>query len=97
MFYFLDNSQTLEALGVYQVSDVSVIGSGRNGPSARWVQASSSLMNVLGFVPERGRLILPDNSQQVPTGRPAEPRVLAASLWRDTSIVGTSISIEDFH
>jgi predicted permease len=98
MFYFLDNGHTLEALGVYQVSDVSVMGSGAERTErARWVQASSSLMNVLGFVPERGRLILPDdNHSQVPT-----VVVLSHGYWQrrfggDTSIVGTSISIEGF-
>ena len=98
MFYFLDNSRTLEALGVYQVSNVSVMGSGAERTErVRWVQASASLMTVLGFVPHRGRLILPDdNHSQIPS-----VVVLGHGYWQrryggDPGIVGTSISIEGF-
>src|SRR5919199_5294534 len=99
MFYFLDRGHTLENLGVYQLSDVTVLGdaSGSRPERVRWVQASASLFNVLGFVPERGRLLVPDdNHAELPT-----VVVLGHGFWRrrfgsDPKIVGRTINVEGF-
>jgi hypothetical protein len=101
MFYFLERGHSLENLGVYQVSDVTVLGTGgavADRPErVRWAQASASLFSVLGFQPSRGRLfVADDNHSQLPT-----VVVLSHGYWTrrfgsSPDIVGQSINVEGF-
>jgi putative ABC transport system permease protein len=99
MFYFLERGHTLENVGVYNLPDVTVLpgGSGDRPERVRLVQASASLFNVLGFVPERGRLLVPDdNHAELPT-----VVVLGHAFWQrrfggDPSVVGRKINVEGF-
>ncbi|HEX7938372.1 MAG TPA: ABC transporter permease, partial [Gemmatimonadaceae bacterium] len=99
MFYFLDQGHTMENIGVFQVSSVTVTGAKPSDAPERvhWVQTSASLLDVLGFQPERGRLLVPDdNHNQIPA-----VAVLSYGYWSrrygsDPSVIGTSMSIEGF-
>lgn len=97
MFYFLERGRTLENLGVYQMSDVTVLGSGAGDRSerVRWIRTSASLLHVLGFVPARGRLLTSDDN------RNAAPSVVLLShdYWLrryggDTSMIGRQLNVE---
>src|ERR1051325_11280074 len=64
MFYFLERGHSLENLGVYQLSDVTVLGSGSGADRperVRWAQVSARLFDVLfaapGSGPPRGGLL----------------------------------------
>jgi putative ABC transport system permease protein len=98
MYYFVGKGHSLDAIGVYQVSDVTVLGSnGTQAERVRWARVSASLLNVLGFRPEKGRLITADdNHSQLPT-----IVLLAHSFWArrfgsDRRIIGKTINIEGF-
>jgi putative ABC transport system permease protein len=99
MFYFLERGHTLDDLGVYQLFDVTVLpgGSGGRPERVRMVQASASLFNVLGVVPERGRpLVADDNHAEQPT-----VVVLGHGFWQrrfagDPTVVGRKINVEGF-
>lgn len=99
MFYFLESGRTLENLGVYQFSDVTVLGdgSGERPERVRWARASASLFEVLGFVPHRGRLILRDDNR---SPRPTVV-VLGHGFWQrrfagDANVIGRSINVEGY-
>jgi putative ABC transport system permease protein len=97
MFYFLDQGRTLEDLGVYQTSDVTVTGRspGERSERARSARASASLLDVLGFVPAHGRLLtFDDNRSEVPG-----VVVLGHDYWMrrfggDAAVIGRRIDIE---
>jgi len=101
MFYFLERGHSLENLGVYQLSDVTVLGTGgavADRPErVRWAQASASLFSVLGFQPSRGRLfVADDNHSQQPT-----IVVLSHGYWTRRfgsapDVVGQVINVEGF-
>jgi predicted permease len=99
MFYFLERGRTLENLGVYQYSSVTVLGetAETRAERARLVRASASLFEVLGFLPVQGRLIQrTDNSEAQAT-----VVVLSHGFWQRrfggaADIVGRSIRIEGF-
>jgi putative ABC transport system permease protein len=100
MYYFLEQGHSLTKLGVYQMSDITVLGGGGAGTRperVHWVQASASLLSVLGFRPERGRLLTADDN------RGAAPTVVMLShgYWArrfgsDPDVVGKTIDIEGF-
>jgi putative ABC transport system permease protein len=99
MFYFLERGRTLENLGVYQLSDVTVLGQGadRQPERVRMVQTSASLFDVLGFLPARGRLLLADDNR---SQRPMVV-VLSHGFWArrfasDSGVVGRTIDLEGF-
>ena len=99
MFYFLARGHALENLGVYQTSDVTVLG---DSPGARpervhMVQTSASLFDVLGFTPEIGRPLVPDdNHSELPT-----VVVLSHGYWQrrfagDRNVLGRKIDLDGF-
>jgi putative ABC transport system permease protein len=97
MFYFLERGQTLQNIGLYQTSEATVLGSGtgERPERARWVSASASLFDVLGFVPARGRLFTADDNRS----RQPQVVVLGDAYWRrrfggDPGIVGSQINVE---
>ena len=98
-FYFKDNSRSIEDIGVYQNSEVTVGGDAGNHPAerARAAQASAGLFRVLGITPLYGRNIeLDDNRAELPT-----VVVLGHGYWQrrfggDPGIVGRAIDIEGF-
>ena len=97
MFYFLDRGRTLENLAVYNTYDVTLLG---NGPDerperVRWVSTHANLFNVLGFTPQLGRLLVPDDNTQ----RRASVAVISDGLWKrrfggDRGVIGSTINIE---
>lgn len=97
MFYILEQSQAFENLGVYQTSEVTLLGgsSDQRPERVRSVMTSASLFDVLGFAPQIGRLLIAaDNREQRP-----RVAVISDGLWRrrfgaDPAIVGRSINIE---
>jgi predicted permease len=98
MFYFLQSGHSLENLGVYQSSDVTVLGGGAERPErVRWVQASASLFDVLGFRPALGRLLVADDNH---SRRPTVV-VLSHGYWTRHfgaagDVVGKAIDVEGF-
>jgi putative ABC transport system permease protein len=97
MYYFLERGHTLENLGVYNTFDVTVLpdGSGGRPERVRWAQASASLLDVLGFVPQHGRLLHADDN------RLHTPAVvlLGHGFWQrrfggDPSVVGRKLNVE---
>lgn len=98
MFYFKDQARGLEDLGLYQLGEATVLGD--NGAPAERVSSanvSSTLLNVLGFRPAAGRLLVPDDN--VPEN--AQVVVLGYDYWvrrfgGDRGIVGKTIPIEGF-
>lgn len=99
MFYFLESGHTLENLGVYQLSDATVLGSadGERPERVRWAQVSASLFDVLGFTPILGRpLLSDDNHAELPT-----VVLLSHGFWTrryggDPAVVGRVINVEGF-
>jgi predicted permease len=99
MFYFKEQSRTLEDLGVYRTALVTVMGDGTEHQAERasTAMATASLFTVLGVRPERGRLLLPDDN------RPELFTVglLSHGYWErrfgaDPSIVGRKLDVEGF-
>ena len=97
MFYFLERGRSLENLGVYQMSEATVLGSGtgERPERVRWVSASASLFDVLGFAPSLGTLF----SAQENRSRTPQVVVLSDGFWRrrfgaDPGIVGRAIDVE---
>lgn len=99
MFYFLGRGHTLSKLGLYQLSDVTAMGSGGTERSERIraAQASASLFDVLAFHPQLGRLLtVADNESQQPT-----VVVLGNGYWTrrfgaDPGVVGKTIDLEGY-
>lgn len=97
MFYFLERGRTLENMGVYMIDEASVLPSraAERAERVRSASVSASLFDVLGFVPERGRLFVPDdNHNSTP-----QVAVLSHGFWErrfgaDPGVIGTSISVE---
>lgn len=99
MYYFLDHGRTLSKLGVYQLSDVTAIGSGGSDHSerVRSAMASASLFDVLAFKPQLGRLITAaDNESEQPTVAVLGHGYWARRFGADPSIVGKTIDIEGY-
>jgi putative ABC transport system permease protein len=99
MFYFLAEGRTFDNLGVYQLSDVTVLGASaeRRAERVRMVQSSASLLQVLGFTPEHGRLLVADDNRE---RRPLVV-VLGHDYWSrrfggDRSVIGRPISLEGY-
>jgi putative ABC transport system permease protein len=97
MYYFKQHSTSIEDIGVYQRTEVTVGSNGGDRPAerARAVMTSPSLFSVLGVVPELGRLLLPDDSR---SRRPAVV-VLGHDYWTqrfggDGQLVGKTIDVE---
>jgi putative ABC transport system permease protein len=99
MFYFLERGRTLENLGVYQVSDVTVATDGpEDRPERlRWVSASASLLEVLGFVPDRGRLIVrDDNHAAIPTVVVLSNEFAQRRFGGADAAIGKTLRVEGF-
>jgi predicted permease len=86
-------------MGVYQVSDVTVLPSapGQQPERANWVKSSASMFNVLGFSPAAGQLFLKEDNHQ----RQPQVVVLSHRYWMrrfggDAGVIGRSLSIEGF-
>ena len=99
MFYFKQQSRTLEDLSVYRTDIATVRGDGSAHQAERVPTAlvSASLFGVLGIVPERGRLLVPDDN------RPELFTVglLSHGYWLrrfggDPAIVGKTIDVAGF-
>jgi putative ABC transport system permease protein len=99
MFYFKEQSHTLEDLGEYRVILATVMGDGteHQAERVRAALATASLFNVLGITPERGRLLVADDN------RPELFTVglLSHGLWLrrfggDPAVVGKTIDIDGF-
>ncbi|HYC53176.1 MAG TPA: ABC transporter permease [Gemmatimonadaceae bacterium] len=96
MFYILREGRTFENLAVYNTSEVTLLGAGDLRPErVRSVSTSASLFDVLGFVPQHGRVILKEENS---ARRPAVA-VLGHGLWQrrygsDPGVVGRTINIE---
>jgi len=96
MFYFKQNARVLEDLGVYHLGELTLTGEG-GAPAERisFADASSTLLNVLGFRPYIGRLITPQDN----VSREWQVGVLGYEFWMsrfggDRSIVGKTIPVE---
>ena len=99
MFYFKQQSRTLEDLAVFRTDRATVRGDGSAHEAERVPTAfvSSTLFGVLGIVPERGRLLVPDDN------RPELFTVglLSHGFWLrrfggDPAIVGKTIDVAGF-
>lgn len=95
MFYFLRSGHSLENLGVYQMSEVTVLGD--RPERVRRVEASASLLDVLGFRPALGRLLLADDNH---SQRP-QVVVLSNGYWARrfgaaANVVGKVIDVEGY-
>jgi len=98
MFYFKQRSRLLEDLGVYQKDEVTVLGDGGAAAErASTASVSSTLLDVLGFRPFAGRLLVPaDNLNEEP-----QVAVLGYGYWLrrfggDRGVIGKTIAIEGF-
>jgi putative ABC transport system permease protein len=99
MFFFLGQGHTLDAMGVYQTGDVTVIGTdvGQRSERARMATTSASLFDVLGFSTSIGQLFTAADNHQ----REASTIVLshAYSLRHfggDVNVIGKTLDIEGF-
>ena len=99
MFYFKQSSRTLEDLAVYRTDLATVRGDGAEHQAERVPTAlvSASLFGVLGIVPERGRLLVPDDNvpELFTVG------LLSHGFWMrrfggDPAIVGRTIDVTGF-
>jgi putative ABC transport system permease protein len=93
-FQFVDHAQSLEAIGAYNLSQVTLTGS---GDPERTLAASTtpSLQSVLGVPPGLGRWF----TEQEGTPGAAAVAVLSHGLWvrrfgRDANVIGRSVSID---
>jgi len=100
MFYFKQQSHVLEDLGVYRTELGTITGDGGAHQAERVAVAdvSASLFGVLGIVPERGRLLNPDdNVRALDT---LDVALMSHGLWErrygDTAIVGKQIDLEGY-
>jgi len=101
MFYFKQRSHLLEDLGVYRTSVGTITGHGGAHQAERVPVAdvSASLFGVLSIVPERGRLLNPDdNVRALDT---LDVALMSHGLWErryggDTAIVGKQIDLEGY-
>lgn len=98
MFYFKEHAHTLEDLGVYQRDEVNIVGDGRAASErASVASVSSTLLDVLGFRPFAGRLLVPaDNLNEEP-----QVAVLGYGFWLrhfggDRGVIGKTIAVEGF-
>jgi predicted permease len=98
-YYFKDNSRSIEDIGVYQNTEVTIGGDGGDHPAerARAAMASAGLFRVLGITPLLGRNIVLDDNR----ADPPNVLVLGESYWRrrfgsDPSLVGRVIDVEGF-
>lgn len=95
-FHFRDNAASLEELGVYQATRMTMAGGG-TAEEVETAYASASLFTVLGARPLHGRLLRPEeNESRDLAGTVA---VLSHDFWRtrlgaDPAIVGTMIQLE---
>ncbi len=99
MFYFKAHAPSLQDLGVFRVSQLTVGGDGQRfvAERARAVLTSSTLFGVLGIHPLYGRLLLPEDNLE----RQPQVVVLGNRYWRrrfgaDPSIVGKTIPLEGY-
>ena len=99
MFYFKQQSRTLEELGVYRTIIVTIMGDGSEHQAERvpTAMASASLFATLGITPERGRLLVPDDnrSELFAVG------LLSHGYWTrrfgsDPAIIGKTIDVDGF-
>ena len=99
MFYFKQASHTLEDLAVYQTDLATVRGDGAEHQAERVPTAfvSANLFGVLGIVPERGRLLVPDDNlpELFTVG------VVSHGFWMrrfggDPAIVGKTMDVAGF-
>ena len=96
-FYFQKNSAAIEKIGLYSGNTIAVRGDG-NHPAERIasVEASASLFDVLGIVPEKGRVFrAEENLPQFPT-----VAVITHGYWErrfgaDPAIVGKRLQMGD--
>lgn len=99
MFYFKQASRSLEDLAVYRTDLATVRGDGGEHQAERVPTAlvSASTFGVLGIVPERGRLLVPDdNKPELFT-----VGLLSHGFWirrfgGDPAIVGKTIDVTGF-
>jgi putative ABC transport system permease protein len=96
IFYFKQNSRSLEDVGVYQSDRLTVNGTSPDRPAERVPAArvSSNVFDVLGIRPELGRTLLPDDNRV----QPASVIVLGHDYWirrfgGNPAIVGRSIDV----
>lgn len=101
MYYFKQQSHTLEDLGVYNTSVSTVAGDGSEHEPERVPTAfvSASLLSVLGIVSERGRLLNADDNRRAKDT--IDVALVSHGYWQrrfggDASIVGKTISLEGF-
>lgn len=94
-FFFDEHSQSLEELGVYARSQMTLAGEGVAEP-VNAVVASASLFEVLQARPLHGRLLFPEDHDWTPDSRAA---VLGHDFWRsrfgaDPDVIGTTLRLE---
>jgi putative ABC transport system permease protein len=101
MFYFKQQSRTLEDLGVYNatVGTVAAGGGPQEAERAPVALVSASLLNVLGIVPERGRLLNADDNLKAKDQLGVV--LLTHGFWErryggDPSIIGKQIYFEGY-
>ncbi|HEY2378568.1 MAG TPA: ABC transporter permease [Gemmatimonadaceae bacterium] len=101
MYYFKRESHTLEDLGIYRTELATLTGDGGATQPERAPAAyvSASLFGVLGIVPERGRLLNPDDNLRATDTLDAA--LMSHGLWErryagDTTIVGKRIDLDGY-
>lgn len=97
LFYYKENARSLEDMALYRRSEATLTGDGTTQYSERVRTAvvSAGIFDVLGIVPEMGRILTPaDNLERTPASV-----VLSHALWMrrfggDRTIVGRTIDVE---
>ena len=97
MYYILGQGHTFENIGVYQMAEATLLGSGsgERPERVRWASASASLFDVLGFRPALGRLFTAEDNRN----RSPQVVVLSDGFWRrrfgaDPAIVGRNVNVD---
>src|SRR5688500_13454325 len=99
MFYFKEHARGLEDIGVYQRSQVNVLGdAGARAERVPSAAVSASLLSTLGFRPYAGRLISGEDNLN---DGPPTVALLGYDFWLrryagDRGVVGKTIDIEGF-
>ncbi len=99
LFYYKTNARSIEDMGLYRTGEATLTGDGSTSFAERVKSATvtAGIFDVLGIVPERGRVLTAQDNLQ----RESFVVVLGHDLWvrrfgSDPAIVGKRIDLEGF-
>ncbi len=97
-FHFTDNARTLEAVGLYALTEITLTGEGA-AEELQAARVNAPLFRVLRARPLHGRAIAEQDSRSLTPASPIGVAVLGYDFWRnrfggDPGVVGTSIRLE---